>query len=160
MKLSKIALSSWVVAVFTAVGSTVFIGMSYADEDGWHGQKNGWGFGRHCEKSAADIDKIGEHVKTGLVLNAAQNEQLDAVIAVIKAGHNKKQQLHKQMDSLKNKPAPEKLAFLEKALLEGSNTLQQLQPAFNAFYTDLSETQQSQFEEMLKRHRHGLMHSM
>ena len=160
MKFTRYVLSSFAVVALASAGSYFFINSSYADEADAQGQHHTWGFGRHCEKSPADIDKIGEKIRSKLDLDDTQNQQLDAVLSVVKSGVSKKQALHQQMGPLKSKSAPEKLEFLEKALLEGTNTLQQLQPVFKTFYNNLNTEQQTQLEKMLNRHRHGFMRAM
>jgi len=119
---------------------------------GGHWGGGQWG-GGHC--GAFDeraIRLVNAYVSISLDLNEAQEAALEPVIGVIDSWHDESAALCEQADLA---DAPAALNELSGLLTRTRTAVDELIPAFDAFYTALTQEQQAQLNSWISQHHRG-----
>ncbi len=146
-----------------ATGIALPLAYSYAGHSGFqtahagHGQRGGPD--NFCRHNPADkAEEVIEYVDGFMVFNEAQTPAWENLKAAVRSGGDRIEDTCADLKA-EGRPttAPEKLARMETMISSGAAALQEIRPAFDAFYQTLSEKQQDALDK-LSRHgkrRHG-----
>lgn len=147
---------SWQAFASSGQGDQDGMGHRHGMHDGMHGRHGHHGFGRLCGPGRqARLDVMVGFMESFADFTPEQETAWTAFTASLEEGGKK---LDATCEALKDadRPAtaPERLARMELMMSTGLAALQDVRPAFEAFYASLDENQQKALDRMTRRGGH------
>jgi homoserine dehydrogenase len=144
-----------IMALIAGVGTVGLGAMTHrlsADNGRHQGRHRGHGpLGHLCQGNVNDkLDRVSGYLVSELELTADQSQKWDAVVQAIQTSDL---ETLCPMAAETDGTATAKLSQLETALATGLETVQQVKPPFETFYSALSESQQQTLNDLMS-HRH------
>lgn len=114
------------------------------------------GFAQFCNEQPDErIDRLVAYAEERLELTSTQVDRLNQLTTTMKTSASETlTPVCANLSQDQSLTAPERLARLQTFAESGSQVISQIRPAFNAFYTSLSEEQQQELDTLMARRQH------